>query len=382
MPKFTTKAIERLKPRNNRYEVSDDTGLRVRVAPTGRKSFVWRYRLNGRQKVLRLGGTDDTSLKDARDAMATAQAAVASGRAPGSRERFFWVHKSVTVKEVAEEYLEHHARRLKSGANAERILNQDVIPYIGDKPAADITRRDIVELLDRVGKRGDGIYTRVRSIVTMMFRVGVERGLIEDNPAHTLPKRPKKARERVLTDAELAVIWYGIEKTMAAPAMIGMIRFLTLTGLRVSEAAGARWGDVRDGVLAVSSTKTGNAHYVPLSAQALAVIEAVPAHGDHIFSTYHARRWRPIHTRSVSSAPRYYDHFGLPHWTIHDLRRTFRTGLARLGIAPHIAERAINHAVGSAVSRVYDRHTYAAELREAFDAWGAHVAEQVISKKY
>jgi integrase len=156
----------------------------------------------------------------------------------------------------------------------------------------------------------------------------------------------------------------------------GIVELLALTGQRREEVAQMTWDELALGqhiwTLPKSRTKNGKQHVVHLSAQATAVLDRVPKNGPFVFSILGRR---PFH--DFSKAKRVLDRLSaVSHWRVHDLRRTCVSGMARLGIAPHVADKILNHQTGtiSGVAAVYQRHEFLAERQAALDLWGAHVA--------
>jgi integrase len=196
-------------------------------------------------------------------------------------------------------------------------------------------------------------------------------GRCEENPVVGSNKREENGpRERSLSDAEAATVW------LAAPDNDygRIIRLILLTGCRRSELGDLRWSEIdveaRTITIPGSRTKNKKEHVVPLTDAALAILDAIPRREgrDFVFGT--GRRgfsgWSKSKIALDQSA-------NLKEaWTPHDLRRTIRTGLGKLGIAPHIGEAVLNHLPAKLI-RTYDRNTYAAEKKAALDLWASHL---------
>jgi integrase len=155
----------------------------------------------------------------------------------------------------------------------------------------------------------------------------------------------------------------------------GIVEFLALTGQRREEVAGLRWEELvldrRVWTIPKSRTKNAKAHMVHLSPQALAVLARTETKGPLVFTLQGSKRFQDF-----THAKRRLDQLsGATGWRLHDLRRTCVSGMARLGVAPHIADKILNHQSGaiSGVAAVYQRHDFLAERRAALDEWGAHV---------
>jgi integrase len=183
------------------------------------------------------------------------------------------------------------------------------------------------------------------------------------------------ARDRVLTDEELARVILAARK-IGGPYG-GIVELLALTGQRREEVARVSHQEIdlagRVWTIPKSRTKNGKAHSVHLSAQSMALLRRAVGPGALMFSLLGANPFQEF-----SRAKRLLDQLsGVTGWRLHDLRRTCVSGMARLGVAPHIADKILNHQSGtiSGVAAVYQRHEFLAERRTALDLWGAHVAE-------
>ena len=181
------------------------------------------------------------------------------------------------------------------------------------------------------------------------------------------------ARDRVLDDNELAQIILAARKIRGPYG--GIVELLALTGQRREEVAGLQWAELdlaeRVWTLPKSRTKNAKAHVVHLSEQSMAVLARADRPGPYVFSLLGTKPFQEF-----SRAKRRLDQLsGVTAWRLHDLRRTCVSGMARLGIAPHVADKILNHQSGtiSGVAAVYQRHESLAERRAALDLWGAHV---------
>jgi integrase len=183
------------------------------------------------------------------------------------------------------------------------------------------------------------------------------------------------ARDRVLDDRELARVILAARK-IGGPYG-GIVEFLVLTGQRREEVAGLSWEELdlakRICTIPKARTKNGKAHMVHLSRQALTVLKRADQRGPLVFSLLGTKRFQDF-----THAKRRLDQLsGVTGWRLHDLRRTCVSGMARLGVAPHVADKILNHQAGtiSGVAAVYQRHEFLAEREQALDVWGAHVGK-------
>ena len=186
----------------------------------------------------------------------------------------------------------------------------------------------------------------------------------------------ESSRDRVLKDRELAVII--IAARQMPPPYGGVVELLALTGQRRQEVSKLKWDELdeksRTWSIPGSRTKNKKAHIVHLSEPAWQVIAQRPV-GTYVFGTSGAK-----HFQAYSTSKRALDTLsGISGWRLHDLRRTIVSGMARLGVPPHVADKILNHQAGtiSGVAAVYQRHEFLAERKEALDRWGAHVERTV-----
>lgn len=266
-------------------------------------------------------------------------------------------------------------------------------PKLGARPIGTISRRDILDLLDGIEEKTSGARAnRVLANVRRMFSWAVERSIIEVSPvADVRAPGQETARDRVLTDDEVTAFLRACE-TMGEP-FGPLFRLLLLTGQRREEVTALSWAelDLTAAVwhLPAARTKNKRASDVPLAAQSLPVLEGLMRRSPLVFPA--------SFTRDGHSEPRPLSGFGrakerldaamlkelqkvdpeaeLPDWRLHDLRRTAASGMARLGVAVHVFEKLLNHASGtiSGVAAIYNRHSYADEMRSAAQAWANYL---------
>ena len=179
-----------------------------------------------------------------------------------------------------------------------------------------------------------------------------------------------------MTDDEIRRFWAATEPRAAVVAWGGLLRLLLLTAQRRSETAGMRWSEIdldeRIWEIPASRAKNAKRHIVHLSELAMAELERLPRRGDLVFSANGRTA-----ASGFSRAKRNLDAaMGVDDWVVHDLRRTATSGMARLGIAPHVADKILNHTAGTitGVARVYNRFEYLDERKAALESWSRFVA--------
>jgi integrase len=369
MPKraLSDLTVKRAKPpTNGQLDIFDAgyPGFALRVSYGGGKSWVYFYRIGGRLRRRSLGTYPAVTLAEARQLWRDAKHQVSLGRDPG------WQRASdLNFESVAREWLKRDQADKRSLKEVTRIVEKELIPEWGQRSIRDIRRHDILVLSDRIADRGaTTMARRVMAYVHRLFRWAKSRDLIESNPATDLPKPGREvARDRVLTDAELAAVWKAAVEIgwPYGPAA----QLLILTGARRAEIAELKWSEIHGNTIKLSGARTKNAepHDMPLSEQALDVLSRMPriAGSEYVFG-------KPLRSGAWSNAKIKFSAAKIQPWRIHDLRRTVSTGMNELGTEPHIVEAVLGHTV-KGVAGVYNRAKYEAAKRAALKAWGAHV---------
>jgi integrase len=400
---LTERRIAALKPDptgKRRPELRDAVvpGLVVRCAPGGKRSYCLQARFPGNHNPVRrvIGEVGALTLEQARNIArdwheqirrgvdpaleATQRAEEARRAALAAQER-----DEHRFANVAAEYLARRVTgRQRQAYTVERIVHGTLIPAWGDKLVGDITRKDVIRLVEQINDRGAPVMAAaVFSQARALFHWAEHRGTydLERSPCDRvrvveLVSRRKALRQRVLTDDELRAFWKATGR-MAYPQQ-PMLRLLLLTGMRKNEAAGLRWSevDLERGVITVPPEryKTGQTFVLPLSAEAVALLRDLPRfkRGDCVFSfTFGETPALSAHsTKAKLDALIRDDGAEVAPWVVHDLRRTVRTRLAALRIQDHVAEACLGHA-RKGIQAVYDRHGYEDEKREALQAWAS-----------
>jgi integrase len=408
--------IRAAKPRPVRYEIHDSGGLYLRVEPSGAKSFYSRFMVLGKLRLVRLGtyadgrtgtGTDGPllTLADARaeHARLKAQAKAArEGQAPDPAAarltRKAEALAAPTVEEFVGEYIERYAKlRKRSWQEDRRILLADVVPLLGEIKLRDLTKRHVTRVLDRIADRGaHNAAWQALKIVRKMCAFAVARGVLDANPCTGIvPAATFGKKDRYLDDDELRALLHALPVTGWNEATKLCLLFQLLTLTRPSEAREATWQEfnlpARVWTIPKERAKNGRAHVVPLSAQALAVIEQARAldGGPYLFPG------EPDPTQPKARAPLSEQALGralirstregterapagslraagVGRFTPHDLRRTGATHLARLGHGLAVP-KLLDHAERTVTREHYDLHSYLPEKRAALDVWGERI---------
>ena len=352
-------------------------GLALRVSYGGRKAWSFVYRHAGKVRRFQLGTYPALSLSEAREAWRAARQQVERGADPSETQRR---DASAMFESVMAEWLARDQGKNRSLAATTRLLNADVLPYWRRLRIDEIGRRDVLEVIDRVTDRGSPVMARQLHVVLhRLFRWSVGRGIIEANPLTDLDlPENNPPRKRFLTDAELALV-------MRAAGELGgygaVVKLLALTGCRRQEIADLTWDEIDGDGIRLDGNRRKNAEplTVKLSAPARAIIDALPRSSDRVFSG--SRRaalghWARLKGQLDAKVAEL-NNGPLPHWNLHDLRRTLAVGLQKLGIGLQVVERVLGHGSRagsrSGVVGIYQAYCYDKEAGDALAVWGQHV---------
>jgi integrase len=370
---------KKCKPAAKRREFPDgENGLHLIVQPSGARSWAVRYRspLTGKPGKHTIGDYATYPLAEARVEARAIAAKIDKGIDPAAEKKADRTRRQEatgnTFRAAMDDYFKREGDSLKSGAERRATLARHVLPILGDRPMESISRGDIVRLLDGIQDRsGKRAATLVLAYVGKLFGWYALRNERFINPiVRGMGRGETTKRDRVLDDTELVAFWRATEKWDHDFAR--MLRFVLLTATRRNEAAFIEWSEIEAGVWTIPAAryKTAIEHLVPLSEAAGHIIERMPriVGSPHIFS---ARDFSKLKNRLDE---RMAAELGAPvaRWTIHDLRRTARSLMARAGVSADHAERCLGHVIGG-VRGVYDRHQYDAEKRQAFEALAVQV---------
>jgi integrase len=371
----------------------DDTmsgfGVRVRGEDPAHCSRGWlaQYRVGSVQRRERLGDVFKVNLEDARKAARKLFAKAELGIDPAA-ERAKARIGATTLAMIADRYLVSKKDELRptSYAAATRYLKGHWHP-LRNRPLDSIKRADIAaRLQDLKMAHGPAAAARARTHLSAVFTWAMGEGLADVNPVIGTndPNRGARARERALTDAEIKAVW---QACVPDDDFSRIVQLLLLTGCRRDEIGALEWSDEIDfdtGMLAIPGRRTKNGKQLTqkLSEPALDILRSVPRRDGRIYVfgkvgkgfTGMSHGLHRFQARMATAGN------SLSHWSLHDLRRTMRSGLGRLGVAPHIAELAIGHTKAGIVA-VYDRYRYEPEIADALAQWAEHVMAVVEDRR-
>ena len=400
--KLTARKVEALGTDKKQEDFWDalTQGLCLRVSgTTSRKTWLVRYRANGRHRRTKLGDYPQLSIADARKAARDALVMVDAGDDRGQK-RADQKAGGDSFREMVGELLDAKDEKggkrglLREATKREyrRIADTYLLPDWGHRPAGEITIREIRLFVDRIARRAPGMANRILALTKMLFQEGwKQHGFpgLDGNPAADMTRPAyEPPRERLLTRTELGQVWAATEPE--SPLTRGVFRLAILTAQRVGAIRSMRWQDI-DGDLWTSPAehnKSKRIQTVPLSREALAVVAELEAVRIDPIWVFPARKGTkvPHMTNTRSAMARIRKRSGIAPWRVHDFRRAFRSTATKalekggLGVAPHIADLTLGHAEDSLGWSHYqgERHLYLlTERAQALKAWGAFVRAAV-----
>ncbi len=417
--KFSDKGISNLKPRAKQYYVREADGFTIRILPSGVKTWLFIYTISGKRRQMNLGDYPDISLSNARGRAGDARQVLKEGKDP-QEVGFEWHRnperekreaakkaeedrKNPTVRKLAEEYLEKHAKvqkRESSWTEDERLLNKDVLPVWGGRKANEIRKRDCTLLLESFQDR-PALCNNILKLTRKMFNFAVERDILEFSP-FTGVKAPVKIthRERTLSESEIKALWNTeLPKASMSDEVKRILKLILVTGQRPGEVAGihAREVDGNWWTIPTERAKNKTTHRVFLTKTALELLgepslggfyflspviktdandNPVYQHIDENAVAYAIRRnlkdyqpRRTIKGDAVKMVKVAEDKkMEMAHFTPHDLRRTCATFLAKIGFSDEVIDAVLGHKKQGVV-KIYNQHKYDVEKQKAMEAW-------------
>ena len=379
---LTSKFVENVKPpAQGRAEFWDAAlpGFVLRVTAKGVKSFSFRYRAaDGSYK--RLSWVYPAfQLSEARDEAQKAIRAIERGQDPERGEKRPSPPETLNAlcDRYVEEYLKKNVRRWKA---AEGEIDNHIRPGLGFLKVEKVEKANVRKMIAEIEAEYPVAANRVLARVRAIYNWALENDLATADPTRGIKKPTKeKPVSRILCDDELAKIWTAAT-SLSYPAR-EYIRFLILSGQRRDDVRGMRRDelDMRMGnwVIPAERYKSGRPHLIPLTDGMKELLKVTPAKG-FVFSLTGGEK---PYGNLVKPKRKLDKASGVKGWTLHDIRRTVRTGLSRLGVRPDVAERVIGHSVGGKLGETYDLYSYRKEKLEALELWEAHVLKVAAERK-
>ncbi|MBF0613294.1 MAG: tyrosine-type recombinase/integrase [Magnetococcales bacterium] len=386
---FTDRKIRSFQPGEKRVEIWEGTGngFGVIVSPSGTKTWVFRYRYDGKYKKMTFGQYPEITLAKARELHQEARRKVALGIDPCLERQTVRqeIITAPTIGQLAERFIEEHSKPKKaSWKEDQRILNYDVLPRWQHRKARDIKRADVRAMLHEIQQRGKPIIVnRTLAMIRKMFNWAIEIELLDDNPCFSIRAPVKeRPRERYLTEDEIRRVWHGLSNLEISKEVSLLLKLMLVTAQRKGELVHAEWKDMdlNSGWWSLPGTKTKNrySNRIPLSRLALDLLaEVKQLSGDDPWLFPGRGNDGPIDDETPNHALMdIIENLGVAHFTPHDLRRTAGTHMTSIGVPRLVLSKIMNHIVRT-TTRIYDLHTYDNEKKAALDAWGEKLASIV-----
>ncbi|QDY42828.1 tyrosine-type recombinase/integrase [Candidatus Pantoea soli] len=410
------KAIEMMKPGDkDKADIGENRGLRVSCGATGVKSFFYRYTspVTGKLAQVKIGNFPQTSLAAARLKLNELKLLRQEGRCPASELKQEKQLRAIeaeqaklpelTVQGLVELYLTERiedrktkdgkiipgARKPKGQAEARRTLYGDAVKSLGTRNAAEITRQDVINLINGIVARGATVQAgNVLRELSLAYEFAIGLGRFDErfaNPAllaksslrQTRIKLTNGRRTRVLSEDELAKFLKWLPGSAYTATIKNVLRLTLWTGCRTGEVCNMAWKDVdlEKGTIHLRETKTGVERYVQLSDQAIDFLKILRLTSDKYLFPSQATK-KPIQQKYLTENSWRLRESGqmldILHWTPHDLRRTVRTGLSRLQCPNEVAEAVLGHTRGG-VEGIYNLYKYDAECRKWLQVWADYL---------
>jgi len=379
--KFSKQAIEVLglpEGKTEHFVWDDDMpGFGVRVRPNSTR-WVVQYRAGHRQRRISLGDVRRVTLDDARTAAKKVFAKITLGIDPAADKEEAKAAAKVKLGPLANQYLARKAGVLRPNTyrGITRYLTDHWKPF-RDWPVHAITRRDVAARLNQIiTDHGPVAAARARSTLSAFFVWAMGEGLADQNPTIGTndPAAGRESRDRVLKSDELAAIWRACRDDNFGR----IVRMLMLTGCRRQEIGALQWSevDLDRGTITIPGSRTKNHRELVLTLPplGLSILETAQRRdSDFVFGsrggtfTAWSKSTQTFKARMTDAA--------LAPWTLHDIRRSVATGMADIGVQPHIIEAVLNHQSGHkrGVAGIYNRSLYEREIRTALAVWADHI---------
>jgi len=407
---LSDKEVRNSKPLEREYLLADGGGLFLRVRPTGAKDWLLVYTFAGNRRKLGLGSLEAVPLATARSEAAKARESIKQQIDPqvqrkqrqAEQEAQRKILEAAQARQTVQDLFDRWAevdlvRRKDGGKEIRRMFKKDVLPKLGALAVEDVKKGNITSVTDPLLARGVNRMAKVIfSLMRQMFRFAVDRDLITADPTASIRKvkigGPDVDRDRVLSEAEIGTLCQQIPHTGLMPTTEAAVWIALSTLCRIGELLSSRWSDIDldNHLWRIPDTKNGKPHNVYLSDFAVKQFRKIKEFNSEGIWVYPSRDGKkavssktitkqlgdrqrasePLKRRSKSVAT-----LTLPggKWGPHDLRRTGATMMTRLGVLPEVAERCLNHVEENRMKRIYQRHTYEAEMREAWRLLGDHL---------
>ena len=386
MSNFTDTYIRNLKGKEKRYEEYEGAGFGIRVSPKGIKSWIYRYKIDGKTDKLTLGSYPILSLSAAKKQFLDLSDLRRSGQNPKDLIQEQLEKKSNTVEKlILPWYTGYVEKNRKKPLQIKQQIDADIIPLLGNMDLETLQAKDITKALDTIVARGAPIHAnRVLSTLKQAFNYAVSRGNMQHNPATNIRTRDigglEKPRERYLSLDEVKKIWKFLDTDECKMFLQtkNAIKIIMLTGVRTGEIRLAQWSsiDFENSLWTIPPENTKGAitvkiHLTPLVKSVLTELKSI---NDSPFVLAGLIPNHPLDQNALPRAiRRIQDKVGIPDWTAHDLRSTFATQLGEtLNVDPVVIEKCLGHKMPR-IMATYNKNEMLPQRKEALEKWAQKI---------
>jgi len=393
MPKrilpLTDLQVQKAKPKENEYKLSDGGGLYLLITPTGGKLWRLKYRFGGKEKLLSFKSYPEISLSQARQSREQARQLIANGVDPSEFKKNQAHQRKIealnTFELVTMQWFETHKGRWSEG-HSKHILSRfenDIFPVIGKKPLVDVKRRDLTVILEAVSKRALETAHRMKIAINQMLNYAVAHEYISQNPLGDtkglLPKIVHKHMSAPTDPKDLAPLLRAIDSFPGSIVVKNAMQLSPMLFCRPGELRHAEWSEIdfetAEWNIPAEKMKMRHAHLVPLSKQALAILKELKPLTGHSKYVFPCQR-TPLRCLSDSAINAGLRRLGFEKTeiTAHGFRATARTILDEvLGFRPDIIEHQLAHAVRDPLGRAYNRTSHLADRKKMMQVWADYL---------
>jgi len=392
MPIFTDTYIKELKPLTKRYEKYEKGGFGIRVTTKGVKTWIYRYKINGKTDKLTLGHYPTTSLANAKKQFMELRGLRKDGHKPKHIVEANKLKESNTVEKLFLAWYENYAaKHRKKPLQIKQQIDSDIFPSIGSIPLDKIQTIDITKALDKIVERGAPIHAnRVLSTIKQAFNYGVSRGSLPYSPAISIRTRDigglEKRRERFLTLNEIKQLWLFLDSKNHKLSLHikNAIKILLLTGVRTSELRLAEWNEFNFEeslwIMPAAHSKINLNIKIHLSEQVKALLMELKENNHSKYVLPGTSVDKSLTENALPRAiKRIQDRIGIPEWHAHDLRRTFSTQLGEaLQVNPVVIEKCLGHKLPR-IMATYNKNEMLLERKAALNQWAEYIENLVLN---
>jgi len=396
---LTIKTIEAIKPPNgiknpkvkhkaksqqDEYYDTNQTGFLLRLGTSGKKVFYQRYRVGKKQGRIKIGTyPTDIGLREAREKGKEYLKKANIGEDPALEKRRSRAG-GLLFKDLSKMYVEQYAKPKKRTWKEDEQKLEKKFSDWDDMEANSITHEDVFDRIEYIKKNhGPIAANRNLALIRKVFKWAKEKRLVKESPVRDISKEPENTRDNILTDKQIKAFWGGCESHGYPFGTCYQV--MLITGRRLGSVSKMKWTDLdleaKEWTIPSELDKSGKPQVVPLPTLVIeTLIDIQENHliedSEYVFTT---NGKAPISGFSKSKVK--LDKLSkLSGWTLHDLRRTCRTNLPRLGVTPDISKLTMGHKL-QGVDAIYDRYSYMPEKRDALEKWANYLQGLIADKE-